>query len=66
MGQTAVAITIIGLSIVIVSLLLLACRYFGLWTWTMTWLLGASEEKVKLTKAGQYHANGYMVSFDVS
>lgn len=62
MGQTAVAITIIGLSIVIVSLLLLACRYFGLWTWTMTWLLGASEEKVKLTKAGQYHANGYMVN----
>lgn len=62
MSQTAVAITVVGLSFIAVMLLVVACRYLGLWTWTVAWLLGDSEEKVKLTKGGQYHANGYMVS----
>jgi hypothetical protein len=62
MGEVKAVITMLGVVAVVLLVLLALCRFMGLWTWTVAWLLSSREEKVGLTRAmGHYNANGYLV-----
>jgi hypothetical protein len=63
MSEVKVVITLLGVLAIVLLLLLAFCRFMGLWTWTVAWLLSSREEKIGLTRAmGHYNANGYLVS----
>ncbi|KAG7175994.1 hypothetical protein Hamer_G016950, partial [Homarus americanus] len=46
----AVAVTVVG-SVVIAGLLGLLARHLGLWTWAVTWVKAATEEKMHLCRS---------------
>uniref|UniRef100_T1JME2 C2 domain-containing protein n=1 Tax=Strigamia maritima TaxID=126957 RepID=T1JME2_STRMM len=64
MSSFAIGVTVIGILGIIGALLVLVCRYLGLWTWIFNWIISPNEEKVQLTKSRQFNANGYMVGSD--
>ncbi|XP_022241853.1 synaptotagmin-12-like isoform X1 [Limulus polyphemus] len=59
MKDLAVAVTLIGISIIVCAIIYGLCRLLGGWTWLRSWLTGSKEEIAHLTKNEDFNMKGY-------